>query len=402
MFSPKSFAHDLSPEISFSKLIYNPIECPGVWSLLEPKGIQNHAPQLCWVREDLLACVWMAGGGEGTAGMSIYLSFLQSGSSYWTAPQLISQDHDRSEQNPLLFISNGSLHLIHSAQQVRNPDDTSWQTDGIPFSMQWTACLRHQTINIHSIQSDLPSSWNALAWSLVDDLLASHAFCRHPPYPSSGGNFLLPIYRSLEAGGSFGNDYSEVLLIDQDGLPLAEPFSVPNSIGRVHGSIVISSDGDHLLQFFRSRLADCIYRSISPDHGASWSEPEPIQLPNNNSSIQVIRLSSGKLAMIYNRFGIHEDPSATKYWGDANWPRTRWPLSIALSINDGDTWPWIRDIDTGFGYQGSMNWTLNGQLAYPTILEGQAGELHIAYSWAGREAIRYLCLREEDIIGYTP
>ena len=106
--------------------------------------------------------------------------------------------------------------------------------------------------------------------------------------------------------------------------------------------------------------------------------------------------------MIYNRFSIQIDPSNTKEWGESNWPRTRWPLSIALSNNDWDTWPWIRDIDTGFGYQGSLNWTLNGQLAYPTILEGEAGELHIAYSWAGREAIRYLCLREEDIIGYTP
>ncbi len=35
-------------------------------------------------------------------------------------------------------------------------------------------------------------------------------------------------------------------------------------------------------------------------------------------------------------------------WGgvDANWLRTNWPLLIALSPDDCDTWPWIRDIDT--------------------------------------------------------
>ena len=42
---------------------------------------------------------------------------------------------------------------------------------------------------------------------------------------------------------------------------------------------------------------------------------------------------------------------------------------------------------------------LNGQLAYPSILEGLPGELHIAYSWAGREAIRYVCILEEQILG---
>ena len=30
-----------------------------------------------------------------------------------------------------------------------------------------------------------------------------------------------------------------------------------------------------------------------------------------------------------------------------------------------------------------MNWDLNGQLAYPTLIEGLPGELHVAYSWAG-------------------
>ena len=38
-------------------------------------------------------------------------------------------------------------------------------------------------------------------------------------------------------------------------------------------------------------------------------------------------------------------------------------------------------------------------MACPTLLEGRPGELHVAYSWAGRQAIRYLSLRETDILG---
>ena len=33
------------------------------------------------------------------------------------------------------------------------------------------------------------------------------------------------------------------------------------------------------------------------------------------------------------------------------------------------------------------------------MLKGLPGELHIVYSWAGRQAIRYVCLLEEQILG---
>ena len=59
----------------------------------------------------------------------------------------------------------------------------------------------------------------------------------------------------------------------------------------------------------------------------------------------------------------------------------------------------IRDLDTGFGFCGPLNWDLNGQLAYPVLLEGRPGELHITYSWGGRQAIRYLCIDEHEIMG---
>lgn len=388
MFSPANQALDLSSRFTTRRLVQSPLH-EGTWALLEPAGRQNHAPQLCWVNSDLLACVWMAGGQEGTAGMSIFLSELRRGRRHWSRPRLISRDEQRSEQNPILYVSeDGRLQLIHTAQQVRDRDDQSWQREGTAFSMQWTAALRHQARSLSSSR-----------WSRASDLISDPAFCRHPPYRRSDGYWLLPIYRSLREGGAFGQDHSEILVLNPDGSSTGQIYPVPESVGRVHGSIVISSDGKSLLQFFRSRLADRIYRSYGSLDGSVWSEPLPTTLPNNNSSIQACRLSSGLLAMIYNRYGLENGDEHTQSWGEANWPRTRWPLSIALSPDDGDTWPWIRDIDTGLGFCGETNWHLNGQLAYPTLLEGNPGELHLAYSWAGRSAIRYVCLEESTIIG---
>ena len=398
-----AFAHaiDRHEDLAWGQILVTPFEL-GAWSLLEPMGDQNHAPQLCWIRSDLLGCVWMAGGGEGTAGMSVYLCLLSSEQGSWGVPQCISQDLERSEQNPLLFVSDGFLHLIHSAQRVRDPSDRSWTESQASFSMQWTAVLRHQTLQVEAIDLDRPESWEGQAWSACKDLIEAPAFCRHPPHRLADGTWLLPIYRSLEEGGSFGHDHSEVLQLNAAGAPMGSPLAVPESTGRVHGSIVPSADGATLHQFLRSRLADWIYCSASEDAGLSWSPPQSTELPNNNSSIQACRLVSGRLALIFNRFGFlpdPNDPESSSAWGEARWPRTRWPLSIAISADDGQSWPWIRDIDTGFGFCGPMNWDLNGQLAYPTLLEGRPGELHVAYSWAGRQAIRYLSLRETDILG---
>ena len=395
MFSVDPNALDLTMGLSWGRLCRSPLQV-GVWSLLQPCGRQNHAPQLCWIAPDVLGCVWMAGGQEGTAGMSIYLSLLEAGSGIWSEPVLVSQDPTRSEQNPFLLATDGWVHLFHSAQTSRAVDDPLLGS-GACFSMQWTATVRHQSI----AAADLLAGQATGHWTQAHDLLEQPAFCRHPPFHLGHDRWLLPIYRSLEEGGAFGHDFSELISLRVDGpsvFPDPEVYPVPESKGRVHGSIVAASDGQSLIQFFRSRLADRIYRSTAANDGTEWTSPEPIPLPNNNSSIQALRLVSGRLAMIYNRFCFDPDETMPLPWGEANWPRTRWPLSIALSEDDGDSWPWIRDIDTGDGFCGIANWHLNGQLAYPSILEGMPGELHVAYSWGGRTAIRYLSLQEEEIL----
>lgn len=390
MFSPTKSALNLKARLVYNRLVQSPLQI-GSWCILKPAGTQNHAPQLCWISSDQLACVWMAGGGEGTAGMSIVMSSLRQGCRSWSKPIRISQDNLRSEQNPILFMTesepgNHRVQLIHTAQNVRRPGERA--NEGSSFSMQWTASLRHQ---------QRPQKGGR--WSKASDLLDEAAFCRNPPHRRADGNWLLPIYRSLETGGAFGHDHSEVLLLKADASKTNEIIPIPNSRGRVHGSIVLSADGCKLLQFFRSRQADRIYRSEGSIDGLKWSEPCAINLPNNNSSVQALRLRSGRLAIIFNRFCMQEEIVSKYAWGEAIWPRTRWPLSVALSEDDGDSWPWIRDIDHGDGFVGDLNWYLNGQLAYPSILEGLPGELHIAYSWAARQAIRYVCLLEEEILG---
>ena len=226
MFSPAAHALDLNHRLHLGQLVQSPMQL-GTWAVLEPAGPQNHAPQLCWLSQDQLGCVWMAGGQEGTAGMRIVLSTLRRGGRRWSRPRSISQDGERSEQNPLLFISKSEtgtsrLQLIHTAQRVRKQDEAS--EDGSPFSMQWTAVLRRQQ-----------RAQRGGRWSTAQNLLDIPAFCRNPPHQLEDGRWLLPIYRSLEAGGAFGHDHSELLLLNADGSPTDEVIPIPQSTGRVHG-----------------------------------------------------------------------------------------------------------------------------------------------------------------------
>ena len=149
----------------------------------------------------------------------------------------------------------------------------------------------------------------------------------------------------------------------------------------------------HLAAFFRSRSADRIYRAFSEDYGRSWTEPQALSLPNNNASIQAIRLQSGAIALIYNDVKGGDDPEAVK-WGN---PRV--PIAIALTYDEGDTFPYKRIIEPGDGFAGDMNKHLNHTYHYPSIMQSRDGAIHVSYTWHGREGIMYHRITEEWIRG---
>ena len=108
------------------------------------------------------------------------------------------------------------------------------------------------------------------------------------------------------------------------------------------------------------------------------------------------RMQLGELAMTLN---LQSGPGGEATSDETFLPRNRRPLSVALFDHDCDTWPWVRNLDHGDSFFGVATWFLDRQLAYPLILKGLRSELHTAYSWTDRLAIRYPCLMEEQILG---
>lgn len=366
---------------------------------LPASGVQSHAANLSTLPDGSLACVWFGGTQEGLSDICVWFSRLAAGSNAWSVPVRLSFDEARSEQNPILFNApDGRLWLIHTAQRAGHQD---------------TAVVRCRT-----------STDGGRTWDAPRDLLPhTGLFVRQPPVVRRDGAWLLPVFRCRTLPGlrwSGDNDDSMLYLSHDQGRTWTTR-EVPNSLGCVHMNIVAGSQGaDHLLAFYRSRWADRVYRNESTDGGETWSAPQPTAVPNNNSSIQVIRLAGGRLAMVCNPVGaehaqerrvslydeIESEDDAANPLPEANassnagqrlafWGTPRAPMALMLSNDDGLTWPMRRDIECGDGYCMTNNSAeqRNRELSYPSIHQTADGTLQVAYTHH-RQHIRHVRCQE--------
>ncbi|MFE5320517.1 exo-alpha-sialidase [Paenibacillus sp. NPDC056579] len=325
--------------------------------LYEP---DSHCANLLELDNGDLLCVWFSGSGEGNPDTNIVVSRLPEGSKQWSTPVDLSADSEHSEQNPVLF---------------QAPDKKVWllHTSNEPHDQKSAKVILRQS-------EDRGHTWSEPV-VLFD---GPGLFLRQPIVVLSNGDWLLPAYYCKTGG-----HYSVVLISSDEGRSWQE-FEVSGSLHRVQMSVVERKDGS-LFAVFRSRHADRIYTSISEDHGRSWSAPEKTILPNNNSSIQLCKLNNGHLALVFNDSTMERDQFR---WiernGEFRKKALRTPLTVAVSEDGGNTWPYFKNVQTAdeehrvhpIGY------------SYPSIMAARDGSIHIAYSYL-RKAIKYVRLTEE-------
>ena len=84
----------------------------------------------------------------------------------------------------------------------------------------------------------------------------------------------------------------------------------------------------------------------------------------------------------------------------AFWGTPRSPMTLAVSEDEGKTWPYIRDLEIGDGYCMTNNSKekLNREYSYPSIKQGSDGMLHITYTYF-RQYIKYVRVSEEWVRG---
>jgi len=85
-----------------------------------------------------------------------------------------------------------------------------------------------------------------------------------------------------------------------------------------------------------------VFKSLSSDAGLSWSQPEALPLDSPTAPSSITRIpSTGHLLFIWNN-----SPKGPKHTQD------RFPLTAAISRDEGKTWGKIKNVDAtpGFTY----------------------------------------------------
>ena len=187
---------------------------------------------------------------------------------------------------------------------------------------------------------------------------------------------------------------------------------MPASTGSVHMTIV-ALGGERLAAFYRRRQADFVHRSESSDGGESWTAPEPVDVPSNNSSLSAIRLRDGRIALacnpanaamypdarrasLYDELGDGDDrPNAS---GGCNpvWGVPRAPMALCLSDDEGRSFGTRITVEDGPGTCLTNNSVdgANHEMSYPSLVQQEDGTLDLAYTFH-RRAIRHVRLSPE-------
>ena len=334
----------------------------------------GHGPALLELPNGDLLCVWFAGSFEGNADVHIVCSRLEKDSEAWTEPVDVSNDPQRSEQNPSLFYGpDGAAWCMYTAQLDRQAGKDN---------MQFTAVVRCQK-----------STDGGRTWGPYETVFPEEGtFCRQPIQVLSNGRWIFSNWLCTDSAEGLSGDPTAFRISDDQGKTW-RTVMMPESHGHVHANVVELEPG-HLVAFMRNREAYRIHRSESFDYGETWSEPKPTPLPNNNSSISAIKLQSGRVAIAYNPT-CTPDPQP----GKAAWPGLRCPVAVALSEDGGLTFPIIRWMERGEGYIGDENKTNNKQYEYPYLMQTKDGMIHLAYAAWTRDAMKYVRFTEEDVLG---
>lgn len=382
------------PPLMNGAILSHAVESHRFDAFLPSPCVQNHAANLAFLEDGTLTCVWFGGTMEGMGDISIYMSRLAAGSTVWSVPEKMSDDPEKSEQNPLVFTApDGKVWLIFTSQ-------TSGNQDG--------AVVKRR------ISED-----GGRTFGPVDILCDSPGtFVRQPVIVNGNGDWLLPVFRCIGEPGQrwTGNADTAAVLLSQDAGTSWKMVDLPGSVGAVHMNIVPRGDGQ-MVAFFRNRFAEQVLRSTSSDDGLTWSAPAPTALPNNNSSIQAVALKDGRIAIIYNhsnaltssdrRHSLYDEieaeegvqavsaeaGSSVDGRPKAIWGVPRAPMSLVFSGDGGETFAAPGHLETGDGYCLTNNSkdALNREYSYPSIIEGPDGALHIAYTYY-RRAIKYVRL----------
>jgi len=307
-----------------------------------PRYPSSHGSSIVETPGGTLLAGWYAGSREKANDVVILTSRKRVNG--WSEPSVAADTPGKPEGNPVLFSSQDRVLLFYQTIHGGGEGPTT-RTTG------WSSCDIKYKESADGGRTWGPITFVRKKWGLV---------IRSKPLVADG-RLLLPVHDEVQWA-------SMVLIREKDGTwRTSSPVSTGEGFkrGNIEPAIVELSDS-RLLMYMRSGSRRCIWQSVSNDHGFTWSSPQPTSLPNPDSAVDLLRLSSGRVILAFN-----------------NTSRGRTPLTVAISEDDCRTWHCRTDLETG-----------PGEFSYPFLIQTRDGMIHLTYTYQ-RLGIKHISFREE-------
>jgi predicted neuraminidase len=311
LFSPPVFAE--AGDTSYPKLPYKEFVCP-------PGTIpSSHAPSIAELPDGELFAVWHASWAIKSA---IWASRRPVGAKKWTTPSIIQQTPGCGVKNPVLYMgSDKKLWLFWADERrwIRFINDTIRIKRSGDFGRTW----------------DQPRNVGKMSWFLP----------KNHPLALNNGDIVLPVYTDLSTT-------SAVAVSKDGGLTWQGPMYMLFLFG-IQPAIIQRSDSSLFALMRTGMWPRLAWQAISEDFGRTWKKQKLSNVKNPGFSLEMIKLKSGNVVLAFN---------------DSR--KERFSISLALSYDEGRTWPYVRIIEYKAGEV----------YGYPSIMQDSHGLIHVLYS----------------------
>ncbi len=296
-----------------------------------------HVASICELQDGRLAAAWYAGSEEGARDVAIYFATRAPDAPGWSnARAIVTREAAvrdlyrpvKKVGNSLLFSdASGGLWLFYVSITVGG-----WSGSSLNFTKSEDGGL----------------TWTPGRRLTLNPLFNLGELVKNGPVALSDGTLLVPIYQEL------AGRVPELLWFQpsSDGLLLAK--------SRVHGGrsgyqpalvSLTTNAALAILRDFSQRQRISVARTDTA--GRFWSSPVTLDLPNPDSGLDALRLTDGRVLLIFN-----DSTSA------------RDNLRLAVSADEGKTWRRVATLDQ----------VSERGVDYPFVIQARDGLVHIVYS----------------------
>jgi predicted neuraminidase len=286
-----------------------------------PGQIGSHASSIVSLENgDLLAAWYSYEGPHELEGSAIFIARRLAGSQGWTSPTRLI-DWPLGDGNPVLYAEGSRVWLFHAV---------------VPGG--WS--LSHVEL---TISEDLGRTWGESRH--IGPLFGLNV--RAKPIRLADGRYLLPTYDEIIQHAVFFLSDDGIDWDFQGQSALLPPHYQP--------AVVELAAGD-ILALTRNPEKTGLRILFSVDHGAVWSGPELSGFADPGAGFDLLKLRDGDFVLAFK-----------------DGEKERFPLTLALSDDEGRTWPYRRELDDP-----------DGGFTYPSLTESDDSLIHVTFSQSRR------------------